>query len=66
MEEQKEQKENKAKPCCCGAILGALVIVFAWWEVSWSAIALTVLGAVLIVKELIDFCCCSKGKVCKP
>ncbi len=60
-----ELKENKTKPCCCSAILGALVIVFAWWKVSWGAIALTILGAALILKEVIDRCCC-KGKVCKP
>lgn len=57
--------ENKAKPCCCGAVLGVLVIVFAWWNVSWAAVALTALGVAVIAKELINCCCCSKDKVCK-
>jgi len=47
------------------AILGALVIVFAWWQVSWGAIALTVLGALIIIKDLIGQCCCS-DKTCPP
>jgi hypothetical protein len=64
MENTEKTAENKQKPCRCGALLGALVIVFAWWKVSWAAIALTVLGALLILKELIGCCCASK--VCKP
>ncbi len=44
--------------CCCGCLLGVLVIVFAWWQVSWGPIALTVLGAVIAVKGLSGFCCC--------
>jgi hypothetical protein len=60
-----EPKKNETKPCCCGALLGALVIVFAWWEVSWAAIALTVLGAILVIKEFMNCCCCRKDKVCK-
>ena len=59
-----EQKEEKKKCCCCSATLGVLVIVFAWWKVSWAAIALTVLGALIIAKELLKSCC--RGKVCKP
>ncbi len=60
-----EQKQNKPKPCYCTAVLGALVIVFAWWQVSWGAIALTVLGAVIIVKTFIGSCCCADhGSVC--
>lgn len=57
--------DNKKRPCFCMAILGALVIVFAWWQVSWGAIALTVLGALIIIKDLIGQCCCS-DKTCPP
>ena len=60
-----EQKENKEKCCCCSATLGVLVIVFAWWKVSWAAIALTILGVLIIAKEIAKRCCC-KDKVCKP
>jgi hypothetical protein len=56
--------EDKGKPCCCTALLGALVILFAWWKVTWGAIALTVLGVAIILKELIRCCCCSSA--CKP
>ncbi|MHC4904696.1 MAG: hypothetical protein ACYTEN_02575 [Planctomycetota bacterium] len=45
-------------PCCCGILLGVLVIVFAWWDVSWANIALTVLGALLVIKSLFGACCC--------
>lgn len=67
MENTKKPMEEKQKPCCCCCVtlLGALVIVFAWWKVTWGAIALTVLGAAIIFKELIGQCCC-QGKVCKP
>lgn len=44
--------------CCCGCILGILVIVFAWWQVSWAAYALTVLGVVIAIKSLCGICCC--------
>ncbi len=64
MENTGKPEEEKQKPCCCAALLGALVIVFAWWKVSWGAIALTVLGVAMIVKELADYCCCKSG-VCK-
>lgn len=60
MEEQKADK----KPCCCSVVLGVLVIVFAWWKVSFAAIALTILGVAVIARELVSICCC-KGKVCK-
>ena len=46
------------KMCCCGFILAVLVIVFAWWDVSWAPIALTVLGVLLAIKALIGKCCC--------
>ena len=57
--------ENKKKPCCCTAVLGVLVIVFAWWNISWGAIALTVLGVLIILKDWISSCCCS-DKTCPP
>jgi len=58
-------EENK-KPCCyCTFLLGALVILFAWWKVTWGSIALTVLGVVIILKELVNMCCC-QSKECKP
>jgi hypothetical protein len=62
--EETGKQEVKNKPCCCKALLGALVILFAWWNVSWAAIALTVLGVLVILKEFVS-CCCCKGKTCK-
>jgi hypothetical protein len=59
-----EQKESKAKTCWCSVLLGPLVIVFAWWKVSWAALALTVLGVLILAKALVN-CCCCKGKSCK-
>ena len=50
---------NKWAPCWCCMLLGVLVIVFAWIDVSWGAIALTVLGAAVVVRGLINNCCCS-------
>jgi len=44
--------------CCCGCLLAVLVIVFAWWKVSWAPIALTVLGTLLAIKALMGVCCC--------
>lgn len=61
MEEQKPEKKN---PCYCTAALGALVIVFAWWQVSWAPVALTVLGVLVIAKTFVDSCCC-RDKSCK-
>lgn len=49
--------EEKKHCCCCSATMGVLVIVFAWWHVSWAPIALTVLGASIILKEVIKKCC---------
>ncbi len=56
--------EKLKKPCCCGAVLGVGVIVFAWWDVPWAAIALTVLGVAVMAKEFIGSCCCQKDKMC--
>jgi len=43
-------------------MLALLVIVFAWWNVSWSAIALTVIGVVLAIMALSGNKCCCKSK----
>ncbi|MCJ7802704.1 MAG: hypothetical protein MUP82_10150 [Candidatus Marinimicrobia bacterium] len=49
------------KTCFCRLILALLVIVFAWWNVSWAAIALTVIGAILAIMALSgNKCCCQK------
>ena len=49
--------------CYCGFVLGVLVIVFAWLNVSWANIALTILGAMLALKALAgDACCCTAKK----
>jgi hypothetical protein len=61
MEEQKPPMKEEKKCCCCSALLGVLVIAFAWWKVSWGAIALTVLGVVIILKEVISKCCCKSA-----
>ena len=45
--------------CCCRAVLAALVIVFAWLPVSWANIALTILGALLVILSLTGTCCCA-------
>jgi hypothetical protein len=57
--------EKKTMPCFCTALFGILIIVFAWWKISWAPIALTVLGALVILKGLINKCCCS-DLACKP
>jgi hypothetical protein len=65
MENTEKPVEEKKKPCCCCTVLlGALVIVFAWWKITWGAVALTVLGVAIILKELISQCCCA-DKACK-
>ncbi len=57
--------EKKEMNCCyCTALFGILIIVFAWWNVSWAPIALTVLGVLVLLKGIINKCCCSE-KVCK-
>lgn len=48
------------KMCYCKIVLGALVIVFAWWNVSWAPIALTVVGAIVIAMSCWGGCCCQK------
>jgi len=55
--------EEKMAACYCRFIFAILVIVFAWWHVSWAPIALTVLGVVLAILALKrDWCCRAKGK----
>ena len=53
--------ENKWAPCWCCVVMGVLVIVFAWLSVSWGAIALTVLGAAVVVRGIVNKCCCNTG-----
>ena len=48
--------------CWCRFVLAALVIVFAWWRVSWASIALTVLGGLLVVLALVSTCCCASKR----
>jgi hypothetical protein len=50
----------KGTTCWCGTLLGVLVIVFAWWHVAWAPIALTIAGAVIVLKEATGLCCCGK------
>lgn len=60
-------KEIDMSRCCCRFALAVLVIVFAWWPVSWAYIALTVLGGLLAVLALTGACCCPfKCKESKP
>ena len=58
-----DNKETDMSRCCCRFVLAVLVIVFAWWRVSWANIALTVLGALLAVLALTGACCCAS--MCK-
>ena len=51
-------------PCWCKFVLAVLVIVFAWWHVSWGQYALTVLGGLLAVLALVGSCCCGSKKEC--
>ena len=56
-------EEMDMSRCWCRFVLAVLVIVFAWWRVSWANIALTVLGGLLAVLALVGTCCCaSKGQ----
>ena len=61
MNEQNPSAVSKYVPCVCTTILGALVIVFAWWSVRWGAIVLTVIGVLLILRGLANQCCCASG-----
>jgi hypothetical protein len=53
------EKETKMPQCNCRAVLAVLVIVFAWLNVSWAPIALTILGALLAAQSLAGVCCCA-------
>ena len=48
--------------CWCRFALAILVIVFAWWQVSWGRIALIILGVILAIMALIGTCCCTAAK----
>ncbi len=61
MNEQNASAVAKYVPCICTTILGALVIVFAWWPVRWGAIILTIIGVLLILRGLANQCCCAPG-----
>ena len=59
MNEQNASAVAKYAPCICTTILGALVIVFAWWPVRWGGIVLTIIGVLLILRGLANQCCCA-------
>lgn len=50
------------KICFCRTILALLVIVFAWWNVTWAPIALTIIGAILALMALTGNKCCCQAK----
>ena len=55
--------KEKWRPCICTILLGILVIVFTWINVTWAATALTVVGVLTILKGIVGKCCCtSKGE----
>jgi hypothetical protein len=66
MEDPIKPVEKKKVPCCCAVLLGVLVIVFAWWKVSWGGIALTILGVLMILREIAGQCCCADKTICPP
>lgn len=51
------KKEVAMKLCFCRLILAILVIVFAWWTVSWAPVVLTIIGILLAILTLTGFCC---------
>lgn len=52
--------KEKWYPCICTAVMGVLVILFTWWQLSWSRWALTILGVLVILKGIINRCCCGE------
>ncbi|NQT79129.1 MAG: hypothetical protein HQ555_01890 [Candidatus Aminicenantes bacterium] len=52
--------EKKWLPCFCTILLGIIVIVFAWWELSISTIILTIAGGLVILRGIINKCCCQE------
>lgn len=56
------EKEGIVNRCWCRLVLALLVIVFAWWHVSWANIALTVIGALLAILAISGTCCCASKK----
>ena len=53
-------KGNKMSRCWCNVVLAILVIVFAWVAAPWTKIALTIVGALLVLKGLGGKCCCEE------
>lgn len=53
--------KSNVVPCVCTIVLGLLVIVFAWWSIRWSPIILTILGALMIIRGLVNQCCCASA-----
>lgn len=51
--------------CWCSAILGILVIVFAWWATPWNNWILTVVGILVALIGLTGKCCCGVKPVKK-
>jgi len=51
-------------PCFCTVLLGALIILFTWVTFSWSNILMTVLGALVIIRGIVNKCCCQET-LCK-
>lgn len=54
--------KEKWRPCICTILLGILVVVFTWINVTWAATALTVVGAIMILKGIVGKCCCCSPK----
>jgi hypothetical protein len=53
--------QTKPSRCMCRFVLAILVIVFAWLNVSWAHIALTILGGLLAIMAICGSCCCCCG-----
>ncbi|MBU9888675.1 MAG: hypothetical protein KTQ49_02250 [Candidatus Omnitrophica bacterium] len=61
--------QTKKSPCYCTALSGVAVIILAWWNVGWAPVALTVIGALIVVKTFVNTCCFDKicgDKTCTP
>jgi hypothetical protein len=56
------KKEGIVNKCWCRLVLAILVIVFAWWNVSWANIALTVIGVLLAITAITGSCYCCGSK----
>jgi hypothetical protein len=51
---------KKWVPCFCTILLGIAVIVFTWWKLGFSDIILTIVGGLIIIRALINKCCCQQ------